>query len=252
MNDTLFTNDFIFTEFYFNTFRHNDISQGTEHHYIAYMREGYCNIIAGKDSFTVNEGEFFYLPQHFRYHSYWNVGNNGVVRFDSYAFKSMPLQHNIIYQPQSISPFHAANEINEKLARDKNIGFQSVGLFYQLFGLLVEKMICMPKERKNSIVQRAEEYMRDNIHAKAPDIAKHCGISQTGLYEAFKLVRDYTPVVAKHKIIVEMAREMLTTTNMSVEEISTALGFGNAAYFRKIFFNATQQTPREFRKKTII
>lgn len=252
MNNTLFTDDFIFTEFCFNSFRHNDNRHGIDHHYIAYMREGYCNIVAGKHSFTVNEGDFFYLPKHFRYQSYWNVGNNGVVRFDSYAFKSMPLQHNIIYQPQSISPFDAAIEINEKLAQDKNIAFKSVGLFYQLFGLLVEKMICMPKERKNSIVQKAEEYMRDNIHGKASEIAKYCGISQTGLYEAFKEVRNYTPVAAKHKIIVEMAREMLITTNMSVEEISAALGFGNAAYFRKIVFKETHQTPREIRKQKII
>lgn len=252
MDDTLFFDNFVFTEFCFDSFRHNDISKGIEHHYIAYMREGYCNIVSAKKTFRVNEGDFFYLPKDFRYQSYWNVGNSGVVRFDSYAFKNMPRRNNIVYPPQSIDAFEAALELNEKLTRNKNVDFQSVGLFYQLLGVLVDKMTCVSKNRKNDIVQKAEEYMRENLGWKASDIARHCGISQTGLYEAFKEVRGYTPVTAKHKIIVELACGLLVTTDMSVEEISRHLGFGTAAYFRKIFFEQTQKTPREVRKKPIL
>lgn len=252
MNHTLFYYDFIFTEFCFNSDKHNDNSKGITHHYIGYMRDGSCNIVSGKYSFSINKGDFFYLPKHFKYHSYWKVDNSGMVRFDSYAFKNMPLQHNIIYQPQLIQTCDEAVILNEKLAHNKRICFSSVGIFYQLFGLLVDKMLCKPNERKSSIVNKAEEYMRKNVHSKAPDIAKYCGISQTGLYEAFKLVRGYTPVTAKHKIIIELACEMLVATDMSIEEISTKLGFGTAAYFRKIFFNETKKTPREIRKETIL
>jgi len=113
-------------------------------------------------------------------------------------------------------------------------------------------MIYIPQGRKYHIVEKAEEYMHENIHCKAPDIARYCQTNQTELYEAFKLVRGHTPVTAKHKIIVKMACELLITTDMSIEEISTKLGFGNAAYFRKIFFEQTQKTPREFRKTASI
>ena len=255
MNNTLFSNDFVFTEFCFETFRHNDNRAGIEYHYIGYMREGSCDIVAGKQSFLIKEGEFFYLPRHFRYDSDWNVGKNGVVRFDSYGFKSIHLRHNMTYHPQTITPFDAAIELCEKLSKYKSAGhwssgsfYQSVGVFYQLLGVLTERMISMPAERKNYIVQKAEEYMREEIHGKAEDIARYCETSQTELYEAFKQVRGHTPVKAKHKIAVERAREMLITTDMTVEEISTKLGFGNAAYFRKIFFEETAKTPREFRK----
>ncbi len=252
MNDTLFFNNFVFTEFCFDSFRHNDISKGIEHHYIAYMREGYCNIVADNNSFRVNEGDFFYLPKNFKYQSYWNVGNNGVVRFDSYAFKNMPRRDNIVYPPQAISAFDNATKLNEKLSLNKKVDFQSVGLFYQLLGVLVEKMACVSKDRKNDIVQKAEEYMHESLRCNAADIAKHCGISQTGLYEAFKAVRGYTPVTAKHKIIVERACSLLVTTDMSVEEISLHLGFGTAAYFRKVFFAETNKTPREVRREPIL
>jgi transcriptional regulator GlxA family with amidase domain len=41
---------------------------------------------------------------------------------------------------------------------------------------------------------------------------------------------------------------MLQFTSASVEEISTALGFANAAYFRKIFKSHTGTTPIKIRK----
>ena len=49
VNNTVFFNDFVFTEFCFNAYRHNDVTTGIVHHYIAYMREGCCQITAGKE-----------------------------------------------------------------------------------------------------------------------------------------------------------------------------------------------------------
>ena len=252
MNNTVFFNDFVFTEFCFNTFRHNDVTSGIVHHYIAYMREGHCSIVTDKGIFHVNEGEFFYLPKHFKYHSNWYAGSGGVVRFDSYGFKTMPQRGSIVYEAQAIPSFPEAVILNEKLAQNKTVDFQSVGLFYQLLGLLVNKMVCVPEDRKSTIVQKAEEYMQENTDCTAPDIAKHCGISQTALYEAFKTVRGYTPVTARHKIVVERACELLRTTDMPVREIIEQLGFGSEAYFRKIFFQQTHKTPRQLRREPIL
>ncbi|MBR7133140.1 MAG: helix-turn-helix transcriptional regulator [Clostridia bacterium] len=251
INDALFFENFVFTEFCFTAFRHNDISKGLSLHYIAYMREGSCNIVGENYSFRINEGDFFYLPKNFKYHSYWSVGDSGVVRFDSYGFKTLPRRDNIVYLPQKISPFEQAISINQKLAVSKSTDLYSIGLFYQLLGALINRMTCVPENRKSAIVQKAEAFMRENSDYKAADIARHCRISETGLYDAFKEVRGYTPVVAKHKIIVARACELLMATDMSVEEISSRLGFGNAAYFRKIFFRETQKTPREVRRESV-
>ena len=248
MIDSLFFENFIFTRFCFNSFRHNDISHGIEHSYIAYMREGHAHIVAGKQSFSIKEGEFFFLPKHFQYHSYWYPEKSGVIRFDSYAFRNVPRRNSITYPPQAIPAFDEAIELNNKLSATKQVDFYSVGLFYQLLGLLVEKMVCVSEDQRIIIIEKAEEYMRNNVNAKVPDMAQHCGISQTGLYETFKRVKGYTPVAAKHRIIAERAKELLLTTDLSIEQISENLGIGTAAYFRKIFYKVTQKTPREVRK----
>ncbi len=251
MNHTRIFNDFVFAEFCFNTYRHNDVTSGISDHYIAYMRQGRCHIVAGKESFCINEGEFFYLPKGFRYHSHWYAGENGVVQFDSYAFKTMPQWNDIIYPPQAIAPFADAIECNQILAEDKNVDFSSIGYFYQLLGLLVNKMVCLPADRKSAIVQKAEEYMRENVRCSAAELARHCGISQTALYEAFKVVKGYPPITAKHKIAVEQACSLLRTTDLPVAEIIQQLGFSSDAYFRKVFYRQTGKTPRQVQKESV-
>lgn len=44
------------------------------------------------------------------------------------------------------------------------------------------------------------------------------------------------------------AREMLLSTDKSIEEIATACGFGSATYFATVFKNATGMTPSIFRQ----
>ena len=54
----------------------------------------------------------------------------------------------------------------------------------------------------------------------------------------------------KNQIKVNRAVNMLKYTSASVEEISTELGFANAAYFRKIFKSHTGKTPLKIRKES--
>ena len=47
---------------------------------------------------------------------------------------------------------------------------------------------------------------------------------------------------------VEKAKQLLMTTNISVEEISRMLNFSSASYFRKILKKYSGKTPKEIRK----
>ena len=52
----------------------------------------------------------------------------------------------------------------------------------------------------------------------------------------------------KQEILCEKAVQLLTTTDLSVEEISNRLLFSSSSYFRKIFKKYTGKTPRQIRK----
>ena len=50
-----------------------------------------------------------------------------------------------------------------------------------------------------------------------------------------------------HGKLIEKAKELLTTTNLSVSEIAYQLGFEYPQSFNKLFRNKTNVTPLEFR-----
>ena len=50
-----------------------------------------------------------------------------------------------------------------------------------------------------------------------------------------------------HAYLIERAKRMLLSTNLSVSEIAYNLGFEYPQYFSRLFKNKTGQTPVEFR-----
>jgi transcriptional regulator GlxA family with amidase domain len=52
----------------------------------------------------------------------------------------------------------------------------------------------------------------------------------------------------RNRIMADRAEAMLAETDLSVEEIAGELGFGNAAYFRKVFKQVKKRTPLSVRR----
>lgn len=53
----------------------------------------------------------------------------------------------------------------------------------------------------------------------------------------------------KHNIMIQHAIDLLSNTNLSIEEISSSVGFPTSNYFRKVFYKFTQKTPKELNKQ---
>ena len=49
--------------------------------------------------------------------------------------------------------------------------------------------------------------------------------------------------------MIQNAIELLSNTNMTIDEISLKVGFSSSNYFRKIFTKLTDKTPKELRRK---
>ena len=50
--------------------------------------------------------------------------------------------------------------------------------------------------------------------------------------------------------MIQKAIELISNTTLSIEEISTKVGFGSSNYFRKVFFQMTDKKPKELRKNS--
>ena len=99
------------------------------------------------------------------------------------------------------------------------------------------------------IVNQAEHHLRNNPKLRASEIAQLCMVSESTLYNAFRIIRGYTPVDAKNRILIEAALEYLRMSDQSIEEIAHLLHFNSVGYFRKVFNDFVGMTPLEARRK---
>ena len=91
--------------------------------------------------------------------------------------------------------------------------------------------------------------LHQNPHLSITEYATLCGISESLLYGCIKKAVHKTPNRLRQEVICENAIELLTTTNLTVEEICDQIHLSSASYFRKLLSSIHQKTPSQIRKE---
>lgn len=222
---------------------------GTDRHFIGYLQQGHVTLETGDRVITADAGEAFYIPCGCRYVSTWT--GESQIRFKSLGFRLFPDGANRRYLLQKLKLDAEAVRLLEEISADQTVSCRSVGLLFSLLGHLLPAMESEPVDPRAAIVEKAIACMVLNPEFGAEELSRYCGTSQSGLYAAFKQSAGITPVEMKHRLQAERAETLLTTTDLSVEEISSRLGFSSAAYFRRVLRQITGKTPREIRKASL-
>ncbi|MBQ9113185.1 MAG: helix-turn-helix transcriptional regulator [Clostridia bacterium] len=252
MDNTLFYNSFGFLLLSFKSFKHTNNSAGIKCHFIGRLRKGSGLIVteSGK-KMHLCAGDVFYMPLGLRYNSYWSpdASADHTVEWESYRFEYFPSDSQKTYDLQIVRPDPSAEAILDRIASDMTVSVSSVGLFYCFLGSIMAQMETASPDPKDALLSRAEEYIKNHTPLRVPELARHCGMSESGLYAFFRTHARSTPIDMKNKIQAEKAVTLLRTTDASVEEISDRVGFQSVAYFRRIIKEQTGKTPSQIRKE---
>lgn len=106
------------------------------------------------------------------------------------------------------------------------------------------------KERESSLFYQIEDYIRQNCdqELKLSELAKRFSINYTYLSTLFyQNTREHFPDYL-NRTRVERAKELLRTTDDSIQCISENCGFMNQGYFSKVFKKIMSCSPKEYRK----
>jgi AraC-like DNA-binding protein len=243
MKPTESYNHYYFTRYTFHNPRDNDNREGCTTYFLGYMHKGTGHLYGEGQEIFVKEGDLFYIPRGLRYQSHWE--GQSTVSFDSFAFSFFPSEE--AYPLQILPMTEEMKQTHAKLSKDKTVNCRSVGLLYLLLSQALPRMERRIPSRAEQAVRLALQYMSNHNEVNVPALAQHCCISESGLYSAFRKYRHTTPVETWHRILIQKGIDLLTTTDLSVEEISRRLGFCSSSYFRKIFRRVTAYTPRQVR-----
>lgn len=113
------------------------------------------------------------------------------------------------------------------------------------------------KVAHSAILQRLEELLNDYFNDDSRTrqgvptvtyLAKELNLSPSYLSDMLRSLTGRNTQQHIHDKLIERAKEILSTTTLSVGEVAYALGFEYSQSFSKLFKSKTNQTPLEFRQ----
>ena len=84
-------------------------------------------------------------------------------------------------------------------------------------------------------------------NAGVEEYAKLCNLSSSYFTHLFTKIIGFSPMEYKQIQRINIAKNLLSTTNLSIKEISTIIGFKDPLYFGRCFKQSVGQTPSGFR-----
>ena len=99
-------------------------------------------------------------------------------------------------------------------------------------------------------IEKLNEYINENITNSQLDVETLCvnmAMSRMQLYRKIKMLTNYSPNEYVRVIRLRKAKELLTTTTLSITEICYMTGFSSPSYFAKCFKSFTGELPSAYR-----
>lgn len=138
----------------------------------------------------------------------------------------------------------------------QNVMVSQLELLLNYCNRFYNRQFLTRKTASNDLLSKMEnlldEYFNSHkiIEQGLPSVqyfSEQLNISSNYLSDMLKTVTGLSTQQHIHNKIIEQAKVILSTTNLSVSEISYKLGFEHSQSFNKLFKNKTNLTPMEFR-----
>lgn len=241
----------------YNTVREN----GRIDYSINYVKSGigFCEH-QGK-SRIIPEGSLVLFFPKVRHHYYFKKEDNAQMCWSHFSGKACnelndiktdePLIINIIDRKQFESAFEKM--INAYYNKQAGEELLRSGYMLVLLALIKESALLPSKSRSVNANSSLEKVLSDmHVYFNEPiDVKKYaqiCHLSEDSFIRMFKKNMGCPPYRYQLKIRIERAAEMLENSSLNVSECAQAVGFGDNAYFCRIFKKYTGHPPSYYKK----
>ncbi len=240
---------FCFNSLVFSKGKYTDNRAGSPYHYLAVMLKGYGKIVSKESTIELSPGDVFYIPEGLPYQSYWDSEDD--IKLLSFGFHHFPEAKSKQFVLQRINCNDNIKKKIKEIPIKTTVDSGVIACFYSVLSEISEILEHNPNNTKREIIEKAEQYIYDHLDCSVSDVAKHCLISKSALYHIFNQESALSPNQLIQKIRCLKAKDLLTTTDKSVQAICDELSFSSTSYFRKVLKVHTGKTPLEIRKEAM-
>lgn len=235
--------------------------RGREDYQLLYVAEGTTHFVFKGLKQAVQKGNVILFrprePQMYYYHEdsapeiYW-------VHFTGYDVDNILSEHGIpsegnVFHIGTLSdcPYLYSRIIRELQLKKQRYNEMSELLLTQIL-LTVGRRLGEGQAADNAVadeIERAVLYFQDN-YSKSISIkqyASKCHMSTCWFINNFKKITNATPAQYIVSLRIANAEALLDSTDYSIAEISSAVGYENALYFSRLFRKHVGCSPSEYR-----
>ncbi|MEJ2045361.1 MAG: arabinose operon transcriptional regulator AraC [Reinekea sp.] len=107
-----------------------------------------------------------------------------------------------------------------------------------------------PMEPVDARIQRACQFIHENISSELPieELARVACMSQSRFSHLFKQQKEVPVRQWIEDQRIALARQLLITTDLAINQVAQYLGYQDALYFSRVFKKNLGESPREFRQ----
>lgn len=214
---------------------------------------------AEKREIHLEPGDIIFVPISSRYISRWSGEPDVSYVSLHFIFETPSIfsrQRNFTLQKIRVKDFDRARETFQWIAEHYNRGeaeaLSVLGKFYEILGDILPQLQSRQKQaidpRISSAIEFIEQHYAENF--TIDELAEAGNISISRFYPCFKACIGVTPTdYINHYRVSQAIICMMRDPDLSIEDISTRVGFESSAYFRRIFKKITGRTPRDYRQR---
>lgn len=200
---------------------------------------------------SASEGDVIFLPKDCYYEAvFYNEScnvENYLINFDTRK-QGPRWQAPIKLFENALAPFESRFDQNvaDKMKLDHSPLYRRARL-YLLLDLLLEFRKTKSLGRQ-SVIRRAQALLLGDEDLPVEKIAQLCCTSESGLRRLFKESLGMSPVQYKLNARINQAKNLLDSTDMTVDQMAEQLHFFDAAHFCKAFRAHVGVTPKQYVK----
>jgi AraC-like DNA-binding protein len=198
------------------------------------------------------EWHSYYPDKDTGWKSYWIgfKGQNMDVRLkEGFLSPERPIYH-VGYSEELVQLYRSAyNAAIEEAAYSQQL---LAGIVNHMIGLMysLERNIILNKNQSHvDMIKRAQLRIREDVEKSLTiqQLAEEFGISYSTFRKLFKEYTGISPALYQQDLKLQRAKELLTSTDLSVKEIAYRLNFETPDYFSSRFKIKTGRRPSELR-----
>lgn len=235
--------------------------------YFYYIAEGFGKLSIESEIIEVNAGDLIIINSNIGHTLYLDKSISN-IKLLGFGIESVSVAGLLEDEVKSINYFHIEN-------RDKSLKFEEYfediyteykgnDIFAKSLANAIASTLVINLLRKyrtsitvkhDKKVNRQIDYIKSYIDSnynediKLEDLSSMAYMNKFHLISEFKQSYRITPIEYLILKRVEVAKNLLISTNHTMEEISAIVGFNSQSYFNQVFKKKVGQTPSQFRRK---